>query len=211
MESTFSQFLARDSMVDFRLTVAVAGKLHKESRAYQNFKKNFTKAWNELADDNNELATLVLEISEKKGIPASEDNVMRFLESLDEPLMKEVPTTRKSRKLPASFALPNSPTGKRKRTHQLEKNSKGWNNVLSEVCELMHKQHAESFRENILSMTDRFGEIEDTKFSVPAGDTGIYAKWGGSGEIREACYEVVTKFGYSRDDLVIKDLRDAIL
>ena len=112
--------------------------------------------------------------------------------------------------MPASFALPTSPTGKRKMPRQLTK-GKGWNKCLLEICELMQKRHPESFQQNILSFTDRFAETENSKFSIPVGDAGIFAQPGGSKEIREACYNVVTTFGYSREYLEIKDKSDTIL
>ena len=201
-------------MVDFKPTRAAARKLYNESQKYERFKNSFTEAWNELAKDESKNAPpeLVLEFAEKQGIQTSQENVTRFLdflESLEEPLVNEVPT-KVSQKKPASFALPNSPTGKNKMTRQVEK-PKGWNNFLLEVCERMQKQHPESFRQNILLMTDWFAESQDSKFSTPVGDVGIYVRWGGSREIRDACYEVVKKIGYPRDSLVIKDSTGAIL
>ena len=211
VERTFAQFLARDSMVEFGPAEAAARKLHKASQAYQNFRINFINAWNELVNDNDKLADLVLEISENKGIPASEDNVMRFLESLDEPLVKEVDTTRKSRRKPASFALPSTPTGKKKMTRQVMKKPKGWKNVLLEVCELMHDRHSETFRKNLLSVTGWFAETENSKYSIPIGETGIFTKWGTADDFRDACYEVVIKFDYSSDSLVIWDSKGATI
>ena len=211
VQSTFNQFLSRDSMVDFGPAENAARKLHKASQAYENFRKNFTKAWNELVGDNNKLTDLVLEFSESKGIPASEDNAMHFLESLDEQLVNEVATTRKSGKKPASFALPTKPAGKTKKKFQLRKKPKGWKNFLLELCELMHERHAESFRPNILSATGWFAEIEDSKFSIPIGETGIYTRWGKADEFKDTCYDVVTKFNYPRDSLVIWDSKGATL
>ena len=136
-----------------------------------------------------------------------EDNVKRFLNSLDWSLVNEAPKPNPG-KMPASFALPASPTGKKKMSRQVTK-SKGWNNCLLEICELMQSRYPESFRQNILSMTDRFAETENSKFSVPVGDVGIYARFGNAKEIREACYEIVTKFDYPRNSLVIRDSRRA--
>ena len=210
VESVFRQFLARNSMVDCKLTIAAAGKLYKESESYRKFKKTLADAWNQIASDTDMLAKLVLDFTENKGIAASQENITRFLESLDESLVNEIPTTVKSHKKPASFALPNSPTVKKKAVHK-EIIPKGWNNLLSAICILMQDRHADSFRQIILSMTDRFAEYKDSKFSMPVGDAGIYAKWGGSKDIRDACYEIVAKFDYPKQSLEIKDSKGAIL
>ena len=209
VESVFRQFLARDSMVDFGPTLKEARKLYVESRSFQRFKKALTEAWSELANDKATLAELVLHFADKRGIRASEDNVNRFLNSLDWSLVNEAPKPNPG-KMPASFALPASPTGKKKMSRQVTK-SKGWNNCLLEICELMQSRYPESFRQNILSMTDRFAETENSKFSVPVGDVGIYARFGNAKEIREACYEIVTKFDYPRNSLVIRDSKGADL
>ena len=207
VESTFRRFLARDSMVNLGPTVAAARKLHSESQAYQKFKKNITKAWNELPDDKNTLTALVLGFAEIKDIPTSPDNVLRFLDSLNEPLVNEAATGAKSHKKPASFRLPASPTGKRKYTHTVEKRN-GWNKFLLEFCEFMKTRHRDSFHQNILSMKDRFARSSDSKFTNQIGDLEIYAKKGNSREIRDACYEIVSRFGYPIESLEIRDSRD---
>ena len=204
VETVFRDFLGRESMANSRPAVSSALKRYRESRALENTKKALTQAWNELAKDSQLQAKLILDFAESKGIHVSHDNVERFLESLDEPLAKEVAPRRKSRKLPASFALPKSPDGKRRATHRLIGN-KGWNNLLSGVCEVLHRQHPESFHQHILSMSDRFAKSSDSKFSEAVGDMGIYAKWGLSDEIEDACFEMVAKFGYPKDSLVIRD------
>ena len=76
----------------------------------------------------------------------------------------------------------------------------------------MQERHPESFLENILSVPGWFSEFEDSKFSIPIGEVGIYAKKGGSsGQIREASYDIVTRFGYPGNSLVIKDSKDETL
>ena len=206
----FKTFLARESMVDFGTTVREAGKLYTELQAYQSFRKKFTEAWNGLAADREMLTDLALGFSEKEGISANRDNVVRFLES-HSPLVNEATTgDDKSRKKPASYALFAYPNGKKKMTHTLGK-AKGWNNFLLELCELMQSRHPEIFRQNLLSMTDWFAASKDSKFEAQVGPEEVYAKWGGAGEVRDACYEIVAKFGYPRDSLVIKDSKGAVL
>ena len=208
-ERRFRQFLARDRMSDVKPTVTAARKLHRESQAYQKFEEELTEAWNELPNDKDRLTKLVLAFAENRGVPTSRENVTRFLESLHGPLVNAVPTVA-SRTRPASFALPASPTGRRKTTRHISRHN-GWNNLLLDVCQLMQERHRESFRKEILSMTDRFAEAKDSNFEIPVGDMGIFARWGGSGEIRDACYEIVTRFGYPRDSLEIRDSNGAIL
>ena len=209
VESTFRQFLARDSMADFKPTLSAAKDLYRRLQDYQEQKRLLTEAWDELADDKDGLAELVSEFAEKKGISTSQDNVVRFLSALHGPLVNAVPTGKTTKK-PASFVLHASPTGKRKKAHQVSKHN-GWKNLLVELCELMQKRYPESFREEILLVADWFAESEDSQFSIPVSDAGVFARGGSSGQFRDACYRIVTRFGYPRDSLVIKDSSGAIL
>ena len=211
VESTFRQFLARDSMADFKPTLSAANDLYRKLQDYREQKRLLTDAWDELANDKDGLAELILRFAENKDISTSRDNVTRFLESLHGPLVNEVPTKVNPSKKPASFAIFASPAGKKKMAHTVDK-SKSWNNFLLEVCELMQNRHPESFRQIILSVQGWFSELEDSKFTIPVGNVDIYTRWENSaGEIKEACYEIVAKFGYPRDSLEIKDSSGAIL
>lgn len=208
LEGMFRRFLARESLVDSRTTLAAARNLHSERQAYQKFRRDVTAAWNELISDEDELIELTMDFSEKRGIPASRENVLRFLGSLHVPLVNEVTTRPRSFRKPSSYALPTSPTGNS--GNRKVREPKGWNSFLAELCALMYVRHAESFRQNILPL-GLFSGAEDSTFNRPVGKSGIYARYGNSREIREACYEVVTSFGYPRDSLVIKDSKGAAL
>ena len=203
VESTFRQFLARDSIDDFKPTLSAASDLYRRLQDYQEQKRLLTEAWNELANDENGLAKLVLKFAETKEISTNLVNVRRFLESIPESLVNEVPAG--GLRPPKSFALRTSPTGNmgtRKVGTPI-----GWNRLLLDICRLMSERHPESFRKEVLSMTDRFAGSEVGPAPRPVGDTGIFAKYGGAVEIRNACYEIVTRFGYPKDSLVIKDSR----
>lgn len=211
VESVFRGYLGRNSMVGFRPTVTAARKLYQESQAYQKFNKALTEAWSDLANDTDTLAELVTRFAEKRGISASQENIVRFLESHDKLLVGDVTKTERKNTKPASFVLAALPTGKKMMTHQIAKKRNSWKNCLVEVCEVMQKRHPESFHKNILSMTNWFAESEDLKFSIAVGDLGIYARWGNAGEFKAACYELVTKFDYPRDSLEIKDSKGTVL
>ena len=207
VESSFNQFLARGSMVDFKSTLKAATDLYRKLQDFQEQKRLLIKAWNELAKDKTKLAQLLEVFAEREHITTSHDNVMRFLNSLpgDGDLVNEVPTKPKPLMPPASFSILASPTGQKKRPHTVE-SPIGWNKLLLQICELMQKQHSESFRRTILSMTGWFAESESSKFSIPIGDVGVYVrKENAAYKIRDACYEIVAKFGYSRDSLEIMD------
>ena len=204
--SNFRQFLARNRMSDdanVDSTVKTAADLHKTMQDYEEQKKLLSKAWNELANEKekNKLAKLLENFAEREHITISQGNVMRFLNSLHGPLVNEVPA--KPLPPPHSFRLPSSPNGS-KGTRKIKK-SKGWNNFLVEICELMQDRHPESFRKHILSMPEWFSDSEEYfSNSTPVGNEGIYAKWGGSREIRKACYEMLDKFDYPEDSLEIR-------
>ena len=211
-EETFRNFLARERMVDYRPTVVAAKKLLQEIQGREKLKETLTEVLNDLATDKDELAEVLMKLVERKGIQPSLENVKHVLnEPIYGSILRQVPTTTNSRKQPASFALPSSSTGKNKRTLQLKKRN-GWYNLLAEICELMQSRHPGNFWQNICSMTDWFSESQDSKFSVPVGDVGIYAKGRRTSiQIKEACYEIVAKFDYPRESLEIKDSTGAIL
>ena len=211
IERDFRQFLARNSMVHYKPTVAAAKKLYRELESYRKFKTTLTDTWNELASDNVALAKLVTEFMENKGIPTSQENILRFLDSHQQPLVHAISSTVSLRKKPASFALPTSPTGRRKKTYNLIGIRNSWNNLLMVICQEMRKRHPDSFQHTVLSMTTRFAESRDSKFSTPVGDAGIYAKRGNSREIRDNCYDLVEKFQYPSQSLEIRDSKGAIL
>lgn len=205
VESTFRRFLARDSMVDFKPALSEANDLYRKLQDYQEQKRLLTEAWSDLTNDKDMLAKLVLEFAEDRNITTNQDNIMRFLNSLPGDLVNEVPTKPKPLMPPASFAILASPTGQKKMPHVVE-SPIGWNKLLLQICELMQERHSQSFRQIILSTTGWFAEAEDTKYKFPVGDVGIYARWENTAvNIREVCYEIVTKFGYPQDSLIIKD------
>ena len=205
-ESSFRQFLARDSMVDFGTTVKAAKDLYRKLQDYQEQKRLLTKAWNELANDRDTLTELVLGFAEIKKIPTNPDNVLRFLDSLNnEPMVNKIGKAGKSHKKPASFALPTLSSGNQGSHRKIKRKPKGWKNLLLELCELMQKRHPDSFRKKILSLSGWFSASEGAKYKIPVSDEGIYARWGNAGEFREACYDVVIVFGYRRESLEIKD------
>ena len=209
--STFREFLARDRMSNVRPTVTAARKLYRESQAYETLKNALTEALSELAEDRNGQAELLQLLAEKKGITTSQENIERFIKWVPGPLVNEVPKgAAKTHTFPASFALPASPTGKKKYTCQVSRHN-GWNNLLLEICELMRERHPENFRQEVLSITDRFVESKVGPAPKPIGSTGIFIKYGGSAEIERACYDVVARFGYPRESLVIEDSTGARL
>ena len=209
VERIFNQFLSRKSMVDFRPTLNSAQDLHHKLRNYQEQRRLLTEALSELANDENMQIELVSEFAEKMGLSTDREIITRVLESFSESLVRDI-STKVPQTRPASFVL-TTPNG-RKKTHQLGINRKGWNSLLLKVCELMEKQHPENFHQNVLSLEGWFARSCDSRFEVSVGGGEIYARRGTSGvEIKKACYEIVTKFGYPKDSLVIKDSRGAIL
>ena len=212
VEDTFKKFLAREKMVDIGSTVAEAKKLLREIQGREKLKETLTEAWNELANDKDELAEVLLKLVESKGIEQSLDNIKNVLkEPIYGNIVNEVPTKSKPLMPPASFAILASPSGQNKMPHTVE-SPLGWNKLLLQICKLMHDRHSESFRKMIPSMRGWFAEDEDTKYYIPVGDVGIYTRWENSAvKIKEACFEIVTKLGYPEDSLEIKDSKGAIL
>ena len=89
-EQIFRQFLARDKMVDFKPTVAAAKKLLKERQGREKLKEAVTEALNELANDKDQLAQVLQELVERKGIQQSLENVKHVLEEPGQSHLNEV-------------------------------------------------------------------------------------------------------------------------
>ena len=207
VKETFRQFLGRDSMVIPGPTVKEARMLHNDWVRRQKSKKALTEALSKLANDTDMQVELVLKFAQNMGIETNRKTVTTLIESFGGPVVNKPGTKASPLPRPASFRLPSAP-GKSKETHSLEKHN-GWNNFLLEVCELMQKQHPEDFRQEILTVPGWFDESESSKFSIPIGDVGVYVrKENAAYKIRDACYEIVAKFGYSRDSLEIMDSSD---
>lgn len=205
-ENAFERFLSYDGMSDVISTVAQARKLYSEARAHERVEKQLAEAWNEIATDENALQGLLLQLAKNKSIPAGRKNVADFLKShgLQGSLVNNTSMDKPKTK-PASFALRTSPAGENMGRRQVS--SKGWNALLEDICKLMQQRHPESLRKVMLSMPDRFAETMDAKFDTPVGDMGVFFRKGGSSEIRETCYTMLSRLGYPKDSLVIKDSR----
>ena len=210
-ERDLKQFLARDSLVNYNPTIAVARTLYKELESYKKFSATLIDSWNALANDKCAQASLVVEFMQSKGIPTNWENVMRFIESLTDPIVVVVPPTGNSSKKPASFTLLSSPAGKNKKNFILDV-YKSWRNLLIAICIELNNRHPNVFRRKVLSMKHWFADAKDAKFSVEIGQLGLYVKkTGSSKDFRDACFDIVAKFDYPKGSLEIKDSSGAEL
>ena len=205
VESDFRLFLARDSMVHPKAVVDKASELNRELEDFRSFRNTVMNALREAASNEGALHELILAFAENKGISTSEKNVTKLTEDLMGSIKIDITKATPSQKKPASFTLTTKPDGKP--VDYNVANPSGWTYFLVELCELMQELHPENFRGNILLLSKRFSENEDPKnFTMQVGNSGIYAKgYGAAKDLKEDCYEVLTKFGYERNELVIRD------
>ena len=206
IEDCFRQFLSRDSMADCKATIKRGTQLFKERENYKKFEGELTNALDELPGDAKAMEAVVIALAGEKSIQATENNIRHFLDKMSDKLIIEVIKPSHQNKKPAKFYLPTSPTGKNKKERTVSK-PKGWNNFLLDICILMEERHPDNFHPGILSMTHRFSESNNTKFSEPTDFEGIYAcKAIKAQEIRKDCFDILAKFGYPEDSMVILDI-----
>lgn len=205
VESNLSRFLARERMVAVGPTASEARNLYSRRKSDEEVIKAMTLAWNELATDSSAVAKILVTLGESRGVEPTEEQANRLLESSQWPLTDKI----------GKLGRPNSFTLRTQKGGYIRKSipkSKGWTELLVELCSLMHKRHSNELRQNLLSMPTRFSGSESEKFRHAIDDTSVFAAWVGSADAgRRACYEIVEKFGYSRDALVIKDKNDIAL
>lgn len=164
--------------------------------------KGLSEAWNELATDESVLAGILTTLAESHGVQPNTEQVKQFIKSMGtlvNPSESDKPNGKKLVK-PASFTL--QVNGE----EPIVQPAKHWNELLLGVCLLMQSRHPDDFAKEVLETPKWFSESkENFKYSQPIADTGIYVKWGGSSEIKQACPEIVSKFGYPPAALTIQE------
>ena len=211
VERDFRLFLTRDGMVNPKAVLDKASALNRELEDFRNFKSTVTNALREASSNEDVLHELILALAEKRGISTSDKNVSKLTEDLMGSIQVEIAKAKPSQKKPASFTLITKPDSKS--VHRVVRGQKGWRYFLVAFCELMRELHSENFHGNILSLPKRFSVNEDAKnFTLQIGDSGVYAmQHGKADDFREDCNEILTKFGYERDDLEIRDNKGEVL
>ena len=209
VESDFRLFLSRESMVNFSRVDDEANRRHRAEEDYKTFEQKIRNALIEATKNKEALSDLILAIAEKEHITASQSNVTKLADSLSGSLIIDIPQIKKSQKKPNSYSLAKEPGGNL--GHRRVSNSRGWSYFLIELCKIMQERNSENFHQNILSLDKRFSESENNRHKLQIDNLGIYTGWVSATEFRETCYEVVTKFGYQREELVIKDNNGEIL
>ena len=209
VEKDFRFFLDRDGMVDFRHVVDEAERRHQAEEDFKTFELKIRTALTEAPNNKKALSKLISAIAEKEGVSASQSNVTKLADSLSGSLIIDITGPKKSQKKPHRFALSKAPGGNL--GYRKVANPTGWSYFLIELCELMQRRHSDGFRQNILSLDKRFSETEDNKHKLQVGELGIYTGWLSATEYRQTCYEVVAKFGYQKEELVIRDNNGEVL
>ena len=192
-------------MADSGATIKRGTELFKERENYKKFEGELISALDALPGDAKAMEAVIIALAEEKGIQAAENNIRHFLDKLSDHLVIGVKKPSPQNKKPAKFYLPVSPTGKYKKEHTVSK-PKGWNNFLLDICKLMADRHPDNFRPSILSITHRFSDNKNTKFSELTTVEGIYAcKAIKAEDVRKDCFNILAKFRYPEDSVVILD------
>ncbi len=206
IESNFKRFLARNSMINgqaVKQTVEAAAALFDEHQNHGAIMEGLTEAWNNLAGDDVMMEFVVSKLAERYDIQARAAQLKQFVHSR-KPTVNKIEVRK-----PISFPKPASINFSLKGNDPVVRTfegQQGWNELLIVVCEVLHNHHKEIFGKSILDMPQWFSLSHDGfKHSNPIGDTGVYAKYGGKKDIEERIPIILTKFGYSKTSLTIKE------
>jgi hypothetical protein len=205
VEQNFKLFLARDNLAKGPAadrTVKGAKELFRKKGDDAAKVEELTNRWNNLVTDEDKLAETIAVLSEYWEIRATDDHVEQFIRSKG-PLVKEAADNPEGtrRRFPKSFTF--KPEGEEPVVIEV---GKGWNNLLFDLCVLLHQHHAETFRQKALEIPQWFSKSSNGfKELRPISDTGIYLRRDGSSKaIRNFCHQIVAKFGYPEDTFHIE-------
>ena len=206
LEKRFKQFLSRarvSNKGNIDQTLIDAYDLLQERINDTAVMTGLTKAWNDLADDDDIKEYIVGKLAERRNIQAKESQILNFLHSRN-------PSVRKiSDNSPLSFPRPASLTlhvGDGRPVIITVPRNKGWNHLLHQVCQLLLDRHCSTFYEHVLGMPQWFSRTQTNLKAATLLDTAnIYVAYGTSAELREFIPILISRFGYSPESVTIDE------
>lgn len=202
VQENFEKFLARGKFATKTSTTDVVRESKRLFDKRQNLNDAFermTKAWNSLTNQSPALTNLIREITDPH---PDEEQVEQFLERVQSPLVNKVPEKVVGPLVPQYI------------TFQVEGEEaygpvrvklSAWRYVLDDVCRLMRERHPDTF-DRILEIQGFSKSRENLKSPIEMASVELYFAYpaGHAMGYRQACVDVLVKFGYSRNCLTVR-------
>ena len=182
-----------------RRVLAEARAIFRRRQKQKDADKALTSAWNKLTNDSPELVGFLSSITKHR---YDEDMVRQFLDGLQEPLVKPVPVSGCSNPVPQYITF--QVEGEEAYGPAKVKQS-AWRYVLDDVCRLMRERHPDTF-DHILEIQGFAKSGENLKSPIEMASVGLYFAYpaGHAAGYRQACADVLAKFGYPRSCLTVR-------
>ena len=202
VRENFEQFLARDRFDDPSSTAQVVkeaevllARLQDREAAFQ----SMTAAWNSLTNESQALVDLIQSITEPR---PDEELVKQFLDWVQKPLVNTVAAPSGNNPVPQyiTYHLEGETYG------PVRVKSSAWRYALDDVCRQMQELHPDSF-DRILDIIGFAKSGEGMKGPIEMASVGLYFEYPSSSHAmgyRQACADVLAKFSYSPDCLLVR-------
>ena len=204
VRKNFSKFLARDRFENPSSTAQVvkeAEGLFAEREKVGEVFRRMTAAWNGLTNQSPALVDFIQSITEPR---PDEELVKQFLDWVQKPLVNEVPENPGTVNNPVpqyiTFHLKGGQTYGPFKVKQ-----SAWRYALDDVCRMMQEHHPDSF-DRILDIIGFAKSSEGIKSPIEMASVGLYFPYPANHGMgyRQACADVLAKFGYSPDCLIVR-------
>ncbi len=202
VRENFERFLAKDRFK----TKTSSAKVVKEAKTLlaklQDTEAAFrrmTAAWNGLTNQSPALVDFLQSITEPR---PDEELVKQFLDEVQGPLVKPVPEKPDKPKPVPQYITFQAEGEKAYDTVRVKLSA--WHYVLDDVCRLMQERHPDTF-DLVLDIKGFAKSSEELKIPIEMASVGLYFDFpGGAIGYRQACADVLAKFGYSPDCLKVR-------
>ena len=202
VRKNFEKFLARgrfENPSSIAQVVKEAEGLFAEREKVDEAFRRMTAAWNGLTNQSQPLVDFLQSITEPR---PDEELVKQFLDWVQKPLVNTVAAPSGNNPVPQyiTYHLEGETYG------PVRVKSYAWRYALDDVCRQMRELYPESF-DRILDITGFAKSGEGMKGPIEMASVGLYFEYPSSSHAmgyRQACADVLAKFSYSPDCLLVR-------
>ena len=200
VQENFERFLARSKFAteSSAQVVKEAEGLFEEREDTEKAFQRMTEAWNGLTNQSQAMVDLLQGITNPQ---PDEELVRRFLDGLQESLVKPVPVGGGSNPVPQYITFQ---VEGEEAYGPVKVNRSAWRHVLDDVCRLVRERHPDTF-DRILEIQGFAKSSENLKIPIEMASVELYFDYPGNAiGYRQVCADVLAKFGYPRSCLTVR-------
>ena len=205
VRKNFEKFLARgrfENPSSIAQVVKEAEGLFAEREKVDEAFRRMTAAWNGLTNQSQPLVDFLQSITEPR---PDEELVKQFLDWVQKPLVNAVPENPGTVNNPVpQYITYHLKCGQTYGPFKVRQSA--WRYVMDDVCRQMRELYPESF-DRILDIIGFAKSGEGMKGPIEMASVGLYFEYPSSSHAmgyRQACADVLAKFGYSPDCLIVR-------